>query len=537
MPKGPRAELLEIQKKLWRWNKEIIEHSVLVKEPGFDRYERNYRNAVKEYQRVADLDEMMEAILLSDIVYVGDYHTCNQSQRSFLRMLKAVVKKDSNFVLALELIHKKYQRVLDEYLAGEIDESAFLRRINLREHWVFDLWESFKPLFDFCRYHNIPIVAVDSAPIGSDVSKRDAASAKLIAKIMKKHDGKRMFVFIGDLHIAPQHLPKDVTRELKAVGLKKKPLILFQNSETIYWKLAEEGADDYVQVVKLKNGHYCRMHTPPVILQRSYLNWLEHEEGEIDYADAKSSFLELVDRICDFLKLDLDGSRDEVEIFTCGDLSFLERLKELDEFSKAELTTIKQQILASESYYIAKSKMVYLASLSINHAAEEASHFVKNVCSGNEEPREVVDAFYANILHEALGFFGSKLINQKRKCFHSKDFKNLLAYFQTVRVPQERRLEYETSHLITEYKKMEKKGTPLEQTEIFNSRMDLFLSVTHALGYMLGDKLYYGMMNGMVKKPLIKKLFMDPWAEDGEPVEAYMKLLKKLKGVRIPKRM
>jgi heme-binding uptake protein ChaN (Tiki superfamily) len=537
MPKGPRAELLKIQKKLWRWNKEIIECSVLVKEPGFDRYERNYRNAVKEYQRVADLDEMMEAILLSDIVYVGDYHTCNQSQRSFLRMLKAVVKKDPNFVLALELIHKKYQSVLDEYLAGEIEEKDFLRRIKLREHWVFDLWESFKPLFDFCRYHKIPIVAIDSAPMGSDVSKRDVASAKLIARVMKKYRDRRLFVFIGDLHIAPQHLPKDVTRELKTVGLKKRPLILFQNSEPIYWKLAEEGADDFVQVVKLKSGHYCRMHTPPVILQRSYLNWLEHEEGEIDYADAKSSFLELVDSLCTFLKLKLGGARDEVEIFTCGDLSFLERLEERGGFTKKEITTIKQQILASESYYIAKSKMVYLANLSINHAAEEASHFIKNVCSGNEEPREVVDAFYANILHEALGFFGSKIINQKRKCFHSKDFKNLLAYFQTVHVPQERKLEYETAHLITEYKKLEKKGAPLEQTEIFNSRMDLFLSVTHALGYMLGDKLYYGMMKGNVKKPQIKKLFMDPWLGDGVPVAVYMKLLKKLKGVRIPKRL
>ncbi len=535
--KGLRAELLAIQKKLWRWNKELIEHSILVKEPGFDRYEREYERWVKRYERVSDQEEMIEAVLAADIVYVGDYHTCHQSQRSFLRLLKAVVKRDSNFLLALELVHKRHQKVLDRFLAGRMSESTFLKKIKLQEHWVFDLWGNFKPLFDFCRYHAVPIVAIDAARMGADVRTRDAASAKRIAQVAKRHPDRRIFVFIGDLHVSPKHLPCDVDRELKTAGVERRSLILAQNSEAIYWTLAEEGIDDEVEVVLLPDGNFCRMHTPPVISQRSYLNWLEHEEGEIDYDDAKSSFLELVDRICGFLDIPLGPERDEVEVFTCGDLSFLKQLKERGHFSKRELQTIKQQILASESYYIAKTKMVYLANLSINHAAEEASHFVKNLCSGEEEPREVVDAFYANALHEALGFFGSKLVNHKRKCFHERDFQNLLAYFQTVRVPKDRMLEYETAHLITEYKRLERRGQPLEQTEIFRSRMDLFLSITHALGYMLGDRLYYGMVKGRIARRRIRQLYLDPWLEEGEPVAVYLDLVRRLKGVRIPKRM
>ena len=99
MPQSPRAELLAIQKKLWRWNQELIDGSILVKEPGFDRYERNYRRAGRDYARAADQDEMIDAVLASDIIYVGVYHTCNQSQRSFLRILKAVVKRDRHFLV------------------------------------------------------------------------------------------------------------------------------------------------------------------------------------------------------------------------------------------------------------------------------------------------------------------------------------------------------------------------------------------------------------------------------------------------------
>jgi hypothetical protein len=537
MPISPRTELLAIQKRLWKWNKDIIDHSILVREPGFDSYERAYKRAVSDYERISHQDEMLAAIARADVIHVGDYHTCNQSQRSFLRILKAVVKKDRNFVLGMELIHARHQKVLDQFLAGRISEATFLRRIKLEEHWVFDLWANFKPLFDFCKYHKIRMLAIDAAKANSSVRKRDAAAAELMAKFLAAHSGVKLFVFIGDLHIAPKHLPADMKAAFARRRLVLTQLLLFQNSEAIYWKLAESGVDDRVEVVRLSDGNFCRMHTPPVICQRSYLNWLEHEEGEIDFADAKSSFMEIVDRICGFLGIKLGRERDDVEVFTCGDLSFLRKLKEKGDFSKREIEMIKKQILASESYYIAQTKFVYLASLSLNHAAEEAAHFVKNLCSGDEEPREVIDAFYANILHEALGFFGSKIINHKRKCYHEKEFANLLAYFETIRVPRERRLEYETALLVTEYKRLEKRGKHLERTEIFHSRMDLFMSLTHALGYMMGDRLYYGMIEGKVKKPLLRELFCNPWSEEGEPVDAYMELYRKLKGVKIPKRM
>lgn len=537
MSLSPRAELLSIQKKLWRWNKELIDSSILVKEPGFDAYERNYRRAVRDFERVADQDEMVRAVLGSEIIYVGDYHTCNQSQRSFLRILKAVVKVDRSFIVGLELLHKKHQEILNLYLSEKISEVTFLKQIKLEEHWVFDLWENFKPLFDFCRYHKIPMVAIDAAPEGSDVKARDVATARLLANAIRRNPEYRLFVFIGDLHLAPQHLPREMVVELKKFGIKQRAITLYQNSEAIYWRLAEAGADDIVEVVKLPGGNFCRMHTPPVICQRSYLNWLEHEEGEIDYADAKASFLELVDRLCDFLSIDIGKERDDVEVFTCGDLSFLKQIKERYNFTKEEIKAIKHQILASESYYIARAKYVYLANLSINHAAEEATHFIKSVSSGEEKPREVIDAFYANILHEALGFFGSKCINHKRKCSHEKDFKGLLSYFKTVSIPSDRRLEYDTAHLVLEYKKLERAGKHLTRTDIFRSRMDLFLSLTHALGYMLGEKLYYGLMGRAVTKRQIRELFLNPWAEDGEPLEVYMNLISRLQKVKIPKRM
>ncbi len=533
----PREELLDLQKKLYRQNKRLIEESILIKEPDFARYEEAYNRFIRNYRSVSSIEEMLATVREADIIYVGDYHTCNQSQRSFLRILKEITPKSKNYRIGLELLHKRHQPAIDQFLKGKISEEHFLKKSGIKKHWVFDLWENFKPLFDFAKYHEIPIFGIDAAQKEANLKERDRETARLLARLVETDPEKKIFVFIGDLHIAPSHLPFEVARELKKLGLQKKELILYQNSEPIYWRLAKEGLEDKVEVVRINEKSFCRMHTPPVVCQRSYLNWLEHEEGEIDYADAKHSFVELIDRISHFLKIDVGDEKENVEVFTCGDLSFLSRIQSSRRFSPEEIKIIKQQIIASQSYYIPKLRFVYLSNISLNHAAEEAAHFIKHICSGEERGRDPFDAFYANILHEALGFFGSKIINHKRKCYHEKDFEKLIHYFQSMTRQGERHLEYETALLVAQCKKMEEDGEALSDMAVFKKRNDLFFTVTHALGYMLGDNLYYALLDGAVTKTEVRHLFYDPWKGFGKPFQSYWTLLTKVHTVKIPKRM
>ena len=146
------------------------------------------------------------------------------------------------------------------------------------------------------------------------------------------------------------------------------------------------------------------------------------------------------------------------------------------------------------------------------------------------------DAFYTNILHEGLAFFGSKLVNPKRKCFHEHEFKGLVSYFSTVRVPQDRRLEFETAFSVIDF--LSSGERYLNDGKIVKVlRSDLFFAVTHALGYMLGDKLFYAMMSERMAKEELKRLFYDRWKNDGEPVLEYYNLQKRLRHIKIPKRM
>ena len=95
----------------------------------------------------------------------------------------------------------------------------------------------------------------------------------------------------------------------------------------------------------------------------------------------------------------------------------------------------------------------------------------------------------------------------------------------------------EMALLILKHKEMEKRGIPIRSPSYFKGRHELFFGITHGLGYILGDHLYYAMIHQKISKQEIRDLFFDPMKEEGRPFERYKKLLRKVRGVKIPKRV
>ena len=148
------------------------------------------------------------------------------------------------------------------------------------------------------------------------------------------------------------------------------------------------------------------------------------------------------------------------------------------------------------------------------------------------------DAFYANILHEAIGFFGSKIINHRRKCNRPSDFVKLLRYLtHNRRALKGRGLEYRTALFFLEHERKARKGMPFHPNTVKSLSVDLFLAVTHAIGYYLGERMFYSLLGGGLSKDYVRDLFCDSMEEEGEPVRRYFQLSERLKGVKLPKRV
>ncbi len=533
---NPRQELLKIEKKIFDQNLQTIRDATNVTDKNFKQYYRRYKKAVKTYKKSVSVEAVEADINSSRIVLIGDYHTLDQSQRSFIRVIRSYFRnRDKNIVVALEAVQHKHQKHLNAFTEDEIDDQTFIKKIGFKKHWFFDLWDNYTIVFDFLKYHKIPLFGIDKG--GADkrtLLDRDKFMADRILCLAKKYPDKQIFVLVGDLHLVPQHLPKEINKLAKKNKLKLPIVTLYQNSPEIYWDLSEADLVDHTLVVKLGPKAYCRMHTPPIIAQQSYINWLYHEEGNFDWVDARSSFMSIVKRVCQLLKFKLPKEFDNVEVYTCGDLGFMNLESFKKKFSKKELKFIRDQLLSSQSYFMPQARIVYIANVSIHHAAEEANHYLKFLLTGAEPPRVHKDAFYTNVLHEAIGFFGSKLINARRKCAHAKDFRSEIKYLKNADLCVTHHVEYESAQLFLKHSRLIKKGEVFHTNLISNFSSPLFMTLSHAIGYDLGDLLYYGYMQGTVSNKNIKRLYTSLWAEEGEPQDFYLELVSSLKAVKRP---
>lgn len=530
---SPRQELIRINRRVYKRNKRLIDESVIYQDASFQKYEKRYLNSVRKFNEKIDFEDMFRQIAKTDIVYVGDYHTLNQSQRSLLRILREWVKKDPNFILLLEVIQQRHQPILDKFMAGRLKDETFIKKIGFREHWFFDLWENYKPLFDFCRHHKIKVYGIEGATHQyRTLHQRDLAMAQFIADVHIKFQDKKLFVLVGDLHIAPKHLPEEVRKKTK----KTRPshLILYQNSEPIYWELAQDGALHNTSLVRIGENEICRMHSSPIMAQQSYLNWLTHEDPYLDVSHASSIFVEYIKRVALYLDIRLNKQVHEFEVFTCGDLSFLSRLRDTKFFTPAEMKEIKRQILDSESYIIEKAKFVYLADVSVNHAAEEAGRALRLLCYGEEEARPTVEAFYSNILHYALGFFSSKVINHRRKCLTPNECKKMVEYLELSNLVVDRILDYNVGKLFINHEKKAIEGRVFSKSKIEPLSVDLYVRLSKAIGHYLGDQLFYGLMRNRIGKGELRSLFCERYEN---PAALFMHLHTRVHGVRLPRRL
>jgi hypothetical protein len=117
-----RRELIAIQKRLWRRLRKEIQSS-LDEQPGnVAIYLEEYERELQTFEAPATRDDLLASVLSADLVYVGDYHTLRQSQKTLLRLLMAATIARPEVILALELVHTNQQPALDAYMKGEIDE-------------------------------------------------------------------------------------------------------------------------------------------------------------------------------------------------------------------------------------------------------------------------------------------------------------------------------------------------------------------------------------------------------------------------------
>lgn len=465
------------------------------------RYARRYDEDLKKRRWVSSsLSDLLIEVQRNPVVVVGDFHVNRQSPRMLMRLMTTMIQKGQididKVTLALECVHFKKQRVLNSWIEGSISLELLKKKLNWEKTWGFS-WEFYAPLFEFAKFHRIKLLAVNSF-----VDKKGALSLhardSFVAKRIKReaNASRKVFLLIGDWHLADQHL----CREMRRLSLSC--LRIFQNDDSAYFKFAKKSLIETVKpdsfgILKGAKNSFCVLNVPPWVKWQNYLLHLESEEG--DYAEEfeADEFLVQLYRILQHsLRIKNGFSLDDYKIYSANDDVFYERLSNF--FSKSDLKKMDYLIQNGISFYIPEFKAGFLAATSSNQAAVLLTRFLQATLSNRS--RSLLNTktdFYRLVWLEMLSYFGGKLVNPQKKAD---------TYFDV-----EDRFEKESSKQSREILGFVLKHQLYElaggRRPIAPRQWSSFLRAAKIMGGINGERLYVGFQRGTLVAKDILRLF------------------------------
>ncbi|MCB9894064.1 MAG: ChaN family lipoprotein [Planctomycetes bacterium] len=537
-----REELIVIQKRLVEELKENIYDTVGRRDAALDRYYRDYQREFKHgYERLSSRDELLQRLMRSDIAYFGDYHTLRSSQSAVLDLLQGVAERGREVVLAMEMLHAADKTHAQDYLNGEIDDETFRWRVKWEESWGFS-WDSYKRFFDFCKRYNAPLFGLNINADGreGDLVYRDHFAADLIASLTQLYPERLVAVVYGDLHLAGKHLPHAVETRLARYGVKRRVLRVYQNSETMYWKLVENRLEHVVDYIKMHRDVYVVMNATPLVKFQSFANWqAERQELIFEGADeldlhSETALLDQVNHyirtITDYLGIQLEEP-ENYELFTAADLDMLSNLVQRGIYTAAEMDALKDYMAMTESAFFERARVLYIGNFTVANTAEAAARYVlSELRPTSSEPVDSRDEFYARCMVEALAFFCSKLIDPRRHARNADDWGRIIKKFGRRRkLGRIQKLDVAVARGFLRHRDYENKvlesgtyaGAP---RSLFDLPTDEHVALTRALGRALGDRLYGALENG-VTRGLIREAAQDELRKPDQSRNRYFQLL------------
>ena len=515
-----RARLLRIQKDLAEHaHQEINWNSEHLKE-----IEKRYLDCTSQPFEPVRFSDLVESALHSRIVYVGDYHTLRESQKTPLRLANQILKNTNQLIFCTEAFHIDDQPSLQSWLNDEIDDQELLLKTEWNSKWGFP-WRNFGMQMQFFKERSIPIMALNSSEkiVGKSFAARDRIAAMRIVEILRENPESILIVSFGDLHMAHDHLPSEVDRVLTSIGENPKPsTILFQNVDEVYWRLADTGLEQTVTTVRLQDGNYCFLGTTPLVKFQSALNWysnemeLEESLGLDQPPTISSSVMNdqiwlIIEAISDFLEVSTEKFQD-FSVYTNRNLDLLDHLTGDRKLTAAEVQIVQDQFEREESCYLPRPRIIFLGNLSMRHAAEEAAHHINFVLSGDlPTAKAPIASFYETTIRECLGYLGTKVMDHTRKPITLEDIDRVLEDLESG-YSHPFHAETRESLLATRrFLSAISSGSVPVAEEFLPEKVNQEISsgVAHLVGYLLGDWIYNALLEGVIEPSEVRNLYSE----------------------------
>lgn len=215
--------------------------------------------------------ELMQRLQNKRVVFVGETHDRYDHHMNQLLILRAMHRQTPNIGIGVEWFQQSFQPVINNYLAGKINEDQLLEQTDYYNRWRYD-FRMLRPILEYAKANKLPVIALNApAELTSKVGMQglesltkaeraqlpeeitpaagsylnklrqvfadhahgrgqfenfamvqriwDETMAANIVKFLQTHEKSRMVVFAGSGHVsAKAAIPNDVSRRLPKIS-------------------------------------------------------------------------------------------------------------------------------------------------------------------------------------------------------------------------------------------------------------------------------------------------------------------------------
>lgn len=145
---------------------------------------------VLDLSAIQSLDKIMPKLLEKRVIFVGETHDRFDHHLNQLDIIRRTRENSRELAIGMEFFQLPFQPVLDDYIAGKIDEKEFLRKSEYFQRWRVD-YRNYRPIIRFAKEKGIPLLALDlSEELRKKIARNemDNLSAAEIAQLPKEID-------------------------------------------------------------------------------------------------------------------------------------------------------------------------------------------------------------------------------------------------------------------------------------------------------------------------------------------------------------
>jgi len=104
--------------------------------------------------------EMMERAADKKIIYVGENHNQFSHHVIELEVIKDLNRRAKKIAVGMEMFQRPFQKAVDDYIEGRIDERELLKKTQYFKRWGLD-YNLYRPILELARSERIPLVALN----------------------------------------------------------------------------------------------------------------------------------------------------------------------------------------------------------------------------------------------------------------------------------------------------------------------------------------------------------------------------------------